>query len=381
MTLVYDQVRAEPQLHALIIGVGGYPFLANGSTPNPNAVQQLGLLRQLGSPPISAAAIADWLTRADHPDRWRVPLGSVELLLSPPTGQPAAAGAANIEAATHAAVMQAYRRWRARCDSFEDSIAFFYFCGHGLGKVDQYLLCEDVGQDDLDLFRGGFTFESTRAAFHAVKARSQLFFVDACRSVTSGMLRFDEPDLPLERAPFATTECLHDLTVRAAAHDQKAFGPADGRPSYFAQSLIRALEGGVASKHNGEWWVKSGELGSKLQDVLGLVSPPPLDRQRCIATVGKSVALFRPPGAPKVRFSLACEPQAATAAADLSYQCLPHGAVERRGLRDPISWVVTVDPGLYEVAASFDADSPFQQASDEAFVLPPITESLLRCAQ
>src|SRR5437773_1039482 len=75
---VYDKKCAGPATHAIVIGVGHYPYLrgGKGKTKFANA----GGLDQLKSPPESARSIARWLIEDyQHPTK---PLGTVSLLIS-----------------------------------------------------------------------------------------------------------------------------------------------------------------------------------------------------------------------------------------------------------------------------------------------------------
>src|ERR1043165_1192293 len=68
----------QPRLHAFIVGVGDYPHLIGG-TGHP-AVSNFGLKR-LTTTILTAKKIANWLLV--NQSSLAVPLGSIELLLSP----------------------------------------------------------------------------------------------------------------------------------------------------------------------------------------------------------------------------------------------------------------------------------------------------------
>ena len=44
MGLVFDEITAEPQTHALVIGVGGYRFLHGGVEEREQVIEAVGLL-------------------------------------------------------------------------------------------------------------------------------------------------------------------------------------------------------------------------------------------------------------------------------------------------------------------------------------------------
>ena len=51
-----DNGSNDPHTHALIIGVGGYPYLPDGKSPNPDVITYFGELTQL----TSASRTARW---------------------------------------------------------------------------------------------------------------------------------------------------------------------------------------------------------------------------------------------------------------------------------------------------------------------------------
>ena len=173
-------VTDQPRLHALVIGVSRYPHLIGGGG---DPAQDPLMLGQVTTPADTAREIAGWRTTGyGNPAR---PLGSVELLLS--DDQPAVAGAGP---ATMASIGQAVKRWRDRCSTQPDNIALFYFCGHGLAKDEQYLLPEDFGDPALaGPWQNCIDFEGLRLGLRSeCAARTQVFFVDACRETPFNVL-------------------------------------------------------------------------------------------------------------------------------------------------------------------------------------------------
>lgn len=83
MSLIYRDISLvanQPQTHAIIIGVGDYPHLRNGSAFRERPATSTMGLGQLTSSPISAKAFSDWMVNNfNNPN---APLGTVELLLS-----------------------------------------------------------------------------------------------------------------------------------------------------------------------------------------------------------------------------------------------------------------------------------------------------------
>jgi hypothetical protein len=87
MALIFEKNDDNsPSTHALIIGVGGYRHLSGGVDEKQQNIKNVGLLKQLTSPPRSAVAFAEWIMKAA--DRLRAPLGTVDLLVSPAPDDP-----------------------------------------------------------------------------------------------------------------------------------------------------------------------------------------------------------------------------------------------------------------------------------------------------
>ena len=72
--------HARPATHALIIGIGCYRHLVDGTDTRDALPQQVGTLKQLTGAPRSALAFTELAIAAAG--SWRAPLGSVELLLT-----------------------------------------------------------------------------------------------------------------------------------------------------------------------------------------------------------------------------------------------------------------------------------------------------------
>ena len=147
MTLMFPSPPASPEVntrgtHVLIIAAGEYPALWGGDPAKQlSDADKIGM-RQLSSPPLSAAALAEWFLADSDGSQMQgfhnpeAPLASVEMLVSPtrsyrlPDGSEVA-----VEAATKANITGAFRKWRLRAASHPDNNAVFYFCGHGATAV------------------------------------------------------------------------------------------------------------------------------------------------------------------------------------------------------------------------------------------------------
>jgi len=377
MTLIVpDDGSPEPRTHALVIGVGRYRHLPGGGEEVPQALEHVGLLKQLTSPPHSAIAFAGWLREAGA--ALRAPLGSLDLLVSPAPAQPDVIPADMAAApATMANIQRAYNEWRARCDRNEDNIAIFYYCGHGAEKAEQYLLAEDFGQNPLNPWLGAFAFDSTRLAFNASRAKTQCFFVDACRRLTSGMLVNEPNAMALEVQNLLAPECAFNLTMKASAKNEVALGPKRG-VSYFTQALLRAFNGAAATQGPRGWIVETGPLAAHITAIMRLIKASEGFPQRCSSQVTDSTDLLAVQ-APRVPVWLGCRPEQANPVAKLS--CLrrdvvPHPPDEHEG--GP--WTFEVAPGMYIASASFAGDE-FRPAQADVIAVPPLQRRELECGQ
>ncbi|MFF7250102.1 caspase family protein [Embleya sp. NPDC008237] len=252
--LLHDSRSAGPAVHALVIGVGGYPYLPGGEKADPRYCLAFDGMSQLTSPPRSALAFARRLIDGG-PSVGNLPLGSVELLLSwaagdrgsdPPDPAPREATIDNIR--------DAFEAWSARCAADPDNAAVLYFCGHGLQSDTQLLLAGDFNRHGETPFAQAIDFDETRLALQQTGPRTQCFVIDACRTDCfdlrpSGVQPLARPRL------FASGVCENELTLRLPA-----FGEAGGRReevSYLTRAVIRALDGQAATTDETGRWVVS----------------------------------------------------------------------------------------------------------------------------
>lgn len=375
MSLVLDRNITGPAAHALVIGVGHYRHLSGGAEEKVQSVQGIGILKQLTSPPRSAVAFSKWLE--SHKDQWRVPLSTIELLVSPAEADPdVGTGSTNFEAATIANIQTAYGNWKARCDADKDNIAIFFFSGHGVEKGEHFLLAEDFGAQPLNPWLGAFDFDTTRTAFHSTGSETQCFFVDACRKVTSQMLKNKIQVSALETADLTdTAECEFDLTMKATASNEAAHGEPK-EPSYFTQAIQTALGGGVAERKNGKWLVKSGQVLARIHEVLGMIKNDQNFPQRCTSHISKSTQLLETP-TPNVRLKVNCTPDNANSSAHFSCKKEPNGQpMTHSGNGDP--WQLDVEAGVYTVRVDFPGNG-FSPTFDMDRYDPPKSDIELDC--
>lgn len=262
LTLICERdPGGAPATHALVVGVGEYPWLIGG-TEQANAALAEGM-GQLSSPPASARAITDWLL-GSHADP-TAPLATIDLLLSAADGEqsyrPEGGDTVAVDMAEKEALVAAIRAWRTRCDSHPGNVALFFFCGHGVGRgFDLALLARDFGAEPEQPFDHSIWFEGMKEAMRSCAATRQLYFVDACRVHSRNLMedyaaRLDS--VMRVRTPF--TIGLRQSTYYATTSGAPAFG-RPGRPSLFTENLIKGLRGLGANDARGEWWIETTGL-------------------------------------------------------------------------------------------------------------------------
>lgn len=377
MPLFVDKIDPDkPQTHILIIGVGGYTYLNEGINAKPQTFDAAQLLGQLSSPPVSAEAFYKVAMKLHDDDAWIKPLGSVEVLVSlSPTGEPVFGGQSP-DAAGIANIKRAYRGWKKRCNAHSENVAIFFFCGHGLDKDEHYLLAEDFGEEPDNPWDGSFAFDATRRAFFSCKASTQLFFVDACRQVTSDMLKTDLPMNPIEPPGILARDCIYNLTQKAAAANESAYGKKN-EVSYYTKALIGALLGDAVSNDSGEWCVDTGRISSQMNAFLQKVAPGEGYPQRCISTTSDITNIIRFKDTPMVPLKVTCAPDAALAQAELSYLNLNTNLGETRAPQN-VPWEVKIKAGIYRVQAHFDKDQ-FKSNAVSISCVPPSVSQILNC--
>lgn len=358
MALIYDQINGEPKTHVLIIGVGGYRYLSGGVEEKEQNYEKIGLLRQLSSPPKSALAFRDHLLEIENDAQKNLikPLGSIELLISPSPDDPnPGSNDEQFETASFVNISRAYNDWKQRCDTNEDNVAIFFFSGHGVEKKDHYLLAEDFGANSNNPWlMGSFSFNKTRSAFHSCKASTQCFFIDSCRKINAQMLQQDLPDIPLDIPLLTTPDCKHDLTMKAAAHNEAAYGPKK-KPSFFTQSIIKALQGYAADKRGAEWVVNTGDIATQIHNILRTVKSTEGYKQRCIYAASDPASLIIFSKAPPAHLSVACDPVEATNVSKLICTAL-EGGTEFTEEPKSDSWKLNMTAGIYKLQTESQSD-------------------------
>ena len=367
-----DHGSSEPQTHALIIGVGGYPHIADGAHPNSDVTTQFGELKQITSAPRTAARLAEWMV--GHAANWDAPLGSVDLLLSPAPADhfipPTQYDLTPLDNPTFQNIQNAFLAWKQRCDRNPDNIALFYFCGHGGQKRESlYLLCQDFGASPANIWDGSFDFTRARDAFHACKATRQFFFIDACRVMTLGLLLHEpSPRQLLQSRPDTDPDCRYNFTQFAAPRNESAVGPTSGI-SYYAQSLMNALDGAAAKKIAGRWVVRTGQLVENLEAIARMLDLPDGYDPNFGRETSESATVLRVPATPSVQVTIACSQEQANRLARLACQKLGMPANQWPYSHDGAPWTLELPAEIHTVKAEFTAQ--YQEKTESFAPQPP----------
>ena len=310
---------AGPAVHALIIGVGRYPHLTGGGKAQVAQTEGMG---QLSSAPVSARAFAQWLLAGDgfqHPAN--LPIGSVRLLLSEKTSKPfkhpQTGAASKPPQAIVNEVKDAISGWVADLDKDADHLGLFFFSGHGVtAGLNQALLLSDFGEDPANAYDPAIRFEDFHLGLTRVKARAQVFFIDACRSHSeafadtfgAGGRPFVLPSQLIKHArPRAAP------VFNASLLGEQAFGLKD-KPSLFTQALLDAVRGAGSDNSDAEteWNVDALMLSAGIEFLQGQAAKRAKLGRAPVNPInhGERMLLHRLRAPPVVPITAVCQPEA-----------------------------------------------------------------------
>lgn len=183
MTLVFQKNRTGPATHAVVIGVGRFPFL-NGTQAK--LMAELRAVEPVTSPPNNALAMAAWLIEAA--EQLVPPLASVELLVSPVEDTTARLPGSeqDIEPATGDRVEDALLAWLGRCETDPGNLGFFFGSSHGMQSQEHVLLLEDAGAKPTDPWRNMLSLNHLHRNLYNTVHKRSLIFADCCRNLLEG---------------------------------------------------------------------------------------------------------------------------------------------------------------------------------------------------
>lgn len=380
MTTVFVSAAARrPGTHVLVIGVGAYTYLRDGTE---QVVNHRGL-GQLTSPPVSAKAVIDWFLRPlrNEPGPGfrndSAPLASLEGLIAAPlpVNVQSPTGPATLSGATRAEIRAAFKVWLDRVVADPGCNAILYFCGHGITAGNQYVLAQDVLKDEDVPWENGIDLTTTLFALERLATESHIhFWIDACREVEAELL-LAHGDRPASLRTVDSRKATVRASVsalQATAEGRVAFGKAKAT-SRFTHSLLTALSGYCGNKRPGTpWLVESIALAEAIALLLERENKTLARRQSSSQLIsGVSAPLVELGGPPKVKVTLDLLPD------DLRHDATLHvrrpGAANGRGHSCAGGAVqMEVDKGYYDVGA--ESGSGAFQAKWLAYeeVVPPV---------
>ncbi len=348
--------------HALVVGVGEYPWLKGGNKPLFAEHEGMG---QLTSAPYSAFAFAQWLvdryTSVTHPIR------TLRVLISAPR-QPVwepieGAGEQQLLRATFDNFKSAVLAWRNAMQPTDRAV--FFFSGHGMGAgVQHTLVLEDYGSEPNAPL--GFAFDFTK--FHVAMARApaleQFYFLDACRTSSGTLMQslgvYGDPILTPSGAlpsPARRQPILYATMPGDAAY---------GRPyntSFFTEALLQAMRGAGASRKRGRWVIRPSNLNEAVQYFLDQLGGPFNATQNCLASSVANFDFHELGGLPEVPVVVDCSEPAATVSVN--------GSQVNRDQPPPVPrpWRLELPEGDYRFSALPPGGVPKSE-----HVYPPFTE-------
>jgi tetratricopeptide (TPR) repeat protein len=235
--LVLERNGDGPGLHALLIGIGGYPDLG-----------QIGF----GAPRHSVLALLDLLIRLKN---LAVPLQTVQALFSGPPDP--AFGEEAAHRPTADAIRLAVGQWRESVAAHADNIGFVYVAGLGLPEVriayddfEATVLTDEVGPTSLTEY--AFTLSNLLEALYQCRQQKHLHIFETHRLSARFLAGLDpkrpdyrEPRKPLfsvsPRPPKQAASYPPSNSLSISLRTQAAVEPGYDPPSWIAPVLERLL--------------------------------------------------------------------------------------------------------------------------------------------
>jgi hypothetical protein len=375
MTQLVNQ-PAQRGAHALVIGVGEYPWLDGGTQTRFAHFEGMG---QLSSPPESARAFADWLLSPTGYHNPASPLASLDLLISdsgtdqfvPPSGV-----AATIQRAKFADIDAAIKTWLQRGNVDPNNLLLFFYCGHGVARgLKLTLLPEDYGslQTPPQLSLGlAVDFDEFYLGMDSCAARNQIYFVDACR-VASGLLirTHNFSGSPVVPGMAQLTYPPRNAPIYyGAVPGTTAYGRT-GKPSFFTESLLKAFRGAGADdpSGSGSWVLQTDTLGRGIHHHLrrAVAMTAAAGQLSMASNIGAPVAFHQLTSLPEVPVDVYCDPASETANATLKVSGKGVQQTRKPGAEP---WELDLMLGDYQFTANITAPSA-KSGQNRVPVAPP----------
>ncbi|HEY2967268.1 MAG TPA: caspase family protein [Casimicrobiaceae bacterium] len=360
--------------HALVVGVGEYPWLDGGTQPRFAHFEGMG---QLSSPPESARAFAEWLLSPAGYHNPACPLASLDLLVSDSSTDqfvPPGGASTTIQRARFADIDAAIKAWFQRGHAHADNLMMFFYCGHGVARgLKMTLLPEDYGslqappQMSLSL---AIDFDEFYLGMDSCAARNQLFFVDACRVASGLLIRTQNfsgspviPGMAQISSPPRNAPVYY-----GAVPGITAFG-RPGKPSFFTEALLKAFRGAGADDTTGAWALQTDTLGRGIHHQLrrAVANTAAAGQLSMTNNVGPPLAFHQLAGLPECPVDVLCDPESDTANATFA---VSGNGVQQTRVPDATPWGLDLVLGDYQFAANIATPSA-KSGQSTSRVAPP----------
>lgn len=370
MTLLLNKhVSADdPAVHVLVVVVGDYPYLKNGSSEA--SFSNHAGMGQLSSPPISARKVVEWFEKDFRP--YNAKLATIDVLCS---GTQLFRNEAGVEqevaSATLSNVSEAVQSWFARGQRDPRDTLIFYFCGHSVtsGAITTLLL-EDFGSNPLDPFSSGAVdADGFITGMRKCTSLNQLYMLDTCRcSPLEYIDEFGEfRGAPLVRAALHANLGKSQQTVIWASELGRGAYARKGKPTVFLEAWLSAMKGAGARRDENtyDWVIQGNALTEGINEFIKRA----VGAKKQFASPGTMTAGFPIhvlEGLPVVPVNVVCRPAESYQGVELS--CNP-GAFKAQGLTGP--WHLELKHGVYKIVANASASGSVLDQQD-CLVAPPV---------
>jgi Caspase domain len=385
MTLVFDKPMPRQATHAIVIGVGAYNHLVNGT--GSLYVKNEGMA-QLNSPPISARQFAFWLI--DKYCNQEKPLASLDLLISDDLSNdfylPSGHVVQNIERATWLNVRTAIlNRWFVKGNSDPDNMVIFYFCGHGVSRsMMSSLLLEDYGSQAVNPLQEAIDFNSFYVGMDKCAARKQVFILDCCQNTSDALIEEYENYAGDKVIPGKSK--YSELGGRcapayfAAIPGQTTYGRI-GKMSVYTEALIRSLDGGGSNFIGGQWQITTNRLQDGIEEIIHFILKNQDDVNMFSTMNGwTKFPLHILNNDPIIPISIHCLPSKANKKAVFGYYPVDENpANAKKRDPDPSDWDLDLEIGDYQVLAEFQSGN-YHNVVKRITVFPPVGDGTLEVA-
>ncbi|MDM0110542.1 caspase family protein [Variovorax sp. J22R133] len=311
MTVLVDSGEdLNAGVHALVIGVGRYPFLVGGNE-RPTFQGAAGM-KQLNAAPVSAQVMCKWLQTGF--DFNGLPLARLDVYASPEFAVVDFQGKPTLtEAPTFAHVRRAVVKWKKRADSNPNNVSVMFFCGHGLSVgEEEALLLEGYGDtSNGDHLAESFSPSGLITGMQSCKAKTQIFVFDACRNVVKAAadetVGLENVPAILRALPSEARSAKVQAVIRSTRLKATAFGAKRG-PSRFTEAFIKAMQGAAATQAgDGKWVVDTTSIQAGVDWFMNL-DPDSSEQWMEIDSPTPRLRMHWVAGAPVVPVMVTCTP-------------------------------------------------------------------------